>query len=326
VQICTDRRRGANAGPLPGQCLGMEESTSFTVRAALAGGATPGALRSTRLAAPFHGVRSTTEPFDTHTRCRAYASKMRRDAVFSSVTAARLWGIPLPLWVRDDIVHVATAHGTARPGGRGVHGTQFMSGSVRFAELAGLRVLSAEDTWASLASVLGLADLVAAGDFLVTTAFTSTAAPLTSVSELASVAARRRLRGRAIAEQAAGLVRVGALSRPESLTRVLAVTGGVPEPACNYRVSPLLMFDLGWPDLRFGLDYHGASHRSARQHAKDVARDDLARAHGWGAMQAGATDLFDAPFDLLTRLRSRLIERGAPVRPLVARKVALATR
>jgi hypothetical protein len=304
----------------------MEEGTSFTVRSALAGGATPGALRSTRLAAPFHGVRSITEPFDTHTRCRAYASKMRRDAVFCSVTAARLWGIPLPSWVRDDNVHVATAHGTARPGGRGVNGTQFMPASVRSVVLEGLRVLSAEDTWASLASVLGLADLVAAGDFLVTPKFASTAAPATSTSELVRVAARRRLRGRVLAERAAGLVRVGPLSRPESLTRMLAVTGGVPEPECNYRVSPLLMFDLGWPELRFGLDYHGASHRSARQHAKDVARGDLARAHGWGATQISAADLFDAPWDFLSRLRSRLIERGAVVCPLVARQVALATR
>ena len=283
-------------------------------------------MRSTRLAAPFHGVRSTTEPFDTQTRCRAYASKMRRDAMFSSVTAARLWGIPLPLWVRDDVVHVATAHGTARPGGRGVVGTQFMPGSVRSVELAGLRVLSPEDTWASLAPVLGLADLVAAGDFLVTSPFSSTAAPPASLADLARVAARRRLRGRVLAAQAARFVRVGPLSRPESLTRMLAVTGGVPEPECNYRVSPLLMFDLGWPELRFGLDYHGASHRSARQHAKDIARDDLAREHGWGAMQVGASDLFDAPFDLLARLRSRLIERGAAVRPLVARNVALAMR
>lgn len=43
-------------------------------------------------------------------------------------------------------------------------------------------------------------------------------------------------------------------------------------------------------------------------------------------MQISATDLFDSPFDLLARLRSRLVERGAAVRPLVARKVALAMR
>ncbi len=304
----------------------MEESTSFTVRAALAGGATPGALRSTRLAAPFHGVRSTSEPIDTITRCRAYVAKMRRDAVFSSVTAARLWGIPMPLWIRDDVVQVATAHGTARPGGRGVEGSQFMPGSVRTVELDGLPVLSPEDTWASLASVLALADLVAAGDFLVTPPFASTAEPTASVSDLVRVAARPRLRGRALATQAGGLVRVGPLSRPESLTRVLAITGGVPEPECNYVVSPLIMFDLAWPQFRFGLDYHGASHRSATQHAKDVGRADLARQDGWGSMQISAPDLFDAPFDLLGRLRSRLIERGAVVRPLAVRQVALARR
>ena len=304
----------------------MNENTSFTVRAARASGTTPGALRSTRLAAPFHGVRSTFEPVDTRTRCHAYAAKMRRDAVFSSVTAARLWGIPMPLWVRDDVVQVATPHGTARPGGRGVAGSQFMPGTVHPMEVDGLRVLSPADTWASLASVLELADLVAAGDFLVTSPFSSTAAPLASVDDLVRVAARPRLRGRALAAQAAALVRVGPLSRPESLTRVLAVTGGVPEPECNYAVSPLMMFDLGWPHVRFGLDYHGAVHRSATQYAKDVGRADLARQHGWGSMQISAPDLFDAPFDLLGRLRSRLIERGAVVGPLAVRQVALARR
>lgn len=304
----------------------MNETSSFTVRAALAGGATPGALRSSRLAAPFHGVRSTCEPVDNRSRCVAYAAKMRSDAVFSSVTAARLWGIPLPRWVPDDVVHVATPHGTSRPGGRGVSGSQFMPGTVRSVDLDGLRVLSPADTWASLASVLDLADLVAAGDFLVTPRFASAAVAPARVSDLLTVAAKARLRGRMLAMRAAGLVRVGPLSRPESLTRLLAITGGLPEPECNFALSPLMTFDLAWPDFRFGLDYHGASHRSATQHAKDVGRADLARQHGWDSMQVSATDLFDTPFDLLGRLRSRLIERGAAARPLAVRQVALARR
>jgi hypothetical protein len=103
---------------------------------------------------------------------------------------------------------------------------------------------------------------------------------------------------------------------------VLAISGGIPEPQCNLSLSPLLMFDLAWPRWAFGLDYHGATHRTPTQHARDVARSDLARQHGWEAMQITAVDLFDAPFDLLVRLRSRLAERGAAVRPFDARKVA----
>lgn len=201
-----------------------------------------------------------------------------------------------------------------------------MPGTVQIVEVDGLRVLSPVDTWASLAGVLGLADLVAAGDFLVTPAFGSSESALADPEDLVSVANRRSFRGVRLARFASEFVRVGPLSRTESLTRMLAVTGGLPEPVCNLRVSPLLTFDLAWDGYRLGLDYHGASHRSATQHAKDVARGDLARQIGWGSMQISATDLFDAPFDLLGRLRGRLLEHGAPIGRLDVRKVATARR
>jgi hypothetical protein len=304
----------------------MDDIPAFTVKDALARGVGVGALRSARWAAPFHGIRSTMEPRDAVTRCVVYATKMRTDAVFTSVSAARLWAIPLPAWIDDAAVHVAAPHGAARPAGRGVVGSVYQRSAVEIFELAGLRVLSPADTWASLASVLDLADLVAAGDALVTPAFASSHPAPTSIEELIDVTRRRRFRGVRLARRASELVRVGALSRPESLTRILAVTGGVPEPVCNLRVSPLLTFDLAWPQWGFGFDYQGASHRSATQYAKDVARGDLARQLGWGSMQASATDLFDTPYELLGRLRSRLTERGAPVGRLDVRQVATAKR
>lgn len=304
----------------------MHEPSAFRVRDGRARGATPGQLRSTRLAAPFHGVRSTFEPVTAAERCRVYAAKMRQDAVFTSVSAARLWGVPLPAWLADDLVHVAAPLGTARPGGRGVAGSLYLPGAVTVTEMDGLRMLSAADTWASLGTVLPLADLVAAGDFLVTPSFASSVAPATTLDELRAVAGRPGFRGARLARAAARLVRVGPLSRPESLSRVLVVSGGVPEPICNLRVSPLLTFDLAWPQWRLGFDYHGATHRSAAQHAKDVARGDLARQLGWAAMQASSDDLFDAPFDLLGRIRSRLAARGAPLAPIDVRKVVTARR
>lgn len=304
----------------------MDEPSAFTVRDALRRGVSVGELRSSRLVAPFHGVRTTFDPTDTRARCQAYAAKMRSDAAFTSVTAARLWGVPLPMWLPDDTVHVSAPHGSARPAGRGVAGSVHVAGAVRIVELEGLRVFSPAATWAALSTVLDLADLVAAGDFLVTVGFAGSAAALASLDELREITRRRRFRGVRLARRAASLVRVGSLSRPESLTRVLAVTGGVPEPACNLRVSPLVTFDLAWEPWRLGLDYHGASHRSATQHAKDVARGDLARQLGWGSMQVSAVDLFDAPFDLLGRIRSRLIARGAPVGRFDVRHIATARR
>ena len=304
----------------------MDDPPAFTVKSAIARGVTVGSLRSGRFAAPFHGVRATAEPADAGARCRAYATKMRGDAAFTSFSAARLWGIPLPAWVDDRVVQVASPYGGPRPTGRGVAGSLYVAGSVEIVVVDGLRVLSPRDTWASLASVLDLADLVAAGDFLVTPAFGSSRLPPADPSDLLEVARRRRFRGVRLARVAAELVRVGSLSRPESLSRILAVTGGVPEPRVNLRVSPLVTFDLAWPQWRLGFDYHGASHRSATQYARDVGRADVARELGWGSMQASATDLFDSPLDLLGRIRSRLSARGATLRPLDVRRVATARR
>jgi hypothetical protein len=304
----------------------MDDVAAFTYQQALARGMTPGFLRSPHLDAPFHGVRSMSAPQDGRVRARVYATKMRADAAFTGISAALLWGIPLPMWLDVELVHVAAPHGRARPGGRGVRGSLYMPGSVEVVELDGLRVLSPADTWASLAAHLGLADLVAAGDFLATPRFGSRRAAAVSLEELDEVARRRRFRGVTVAREAAALVRIGPLSRPESLSRVLAISGGLPEPECNVAISPLVTFDLAWPRWRLGYDYHGSSHRSPTQHAKDVSRSDLARRSGWESMQAAATDLFDAPFELLGRMRSRLAERGAPVGRLDVRKVALARR
>jgi hypothetical protein len=302
----------------------MDDTAAFTVRDAIASGVSAGALRSGRFVAPFHGVRATFESTDARSRCHAYAARMAARAAFTSLTAARLWGIPLPAWIPDDHVHVAVPHGTPPPGGRGVAGSSFASDRVRIVELDGLRVLSPADTWATLATRLDFADLVAAGDYLVTPGF-GRSRSLATVDDLRRVL-ERRFRGLVLARRALAAVRVGPLSRPESLTRVLATSGGVPEPVCNLRISPLVMLDLAWPQWRFGLDYQGSTHRSPTQHAKDVARADLVRAAGWHWMQATATDLFDHPFDLLGRLRVRLIERGAPVGRIDVRKVVTARR
>jgi len=302
----------------------MDLGGSFRVRDALRAGLTLGALRSRDLAAPFHGVRSTVEPTDVVGRCRAYAAKMRSDAAFTSFTAARLWGIPLPLSADVGVVHVATARGTARALGRGVVGIQYAADSIEVTELDGLRVLSPASTWVTLGADLGLADLVAAGDYLVTPPFGGSRAAPCEVEDLArAVGVQRRVNGRTL-HGALGLIRIGPLSRPESLTRVLAVTGGLPDPIPNLRVTPLLMFDLAWPQWRVALDYQGDSHRSASQFARDVRRIDDARHIGWDLMQVTKSDLFDHPFDLLGRLRSRLAERGAPVIVVPAAKVWLA--
>lgn len=180
--------------------------------------------------------------------------------------------------------------------------------------LDGLRLLSPASTWVSLGRVLELPDLVAAGDFLVTPEFGSRRAAVCTIDDLRRVLGLGRRVGAGRLRRAVELVRVGPLSRPESLARVLFLSAGLPEGIPNLRVSPLLMFDLAWPQWRVAFDYHGAHHRSASQHARDVRRLDLARDDGWSLLQATKADVFEHPFDLVGRLRGRLVERGATVR------------
>lgn len=299
----------------------MELGNSFRVRDAHVAGLARGALRSVHLAAPFHGVRSLTEPASVHERARAYAVKMRADAAFTGVTAARLWGAPLPADLPSDRLDVTTPHHGPRPLGRGVNGTQHEPSSVDVVEVGGLRLLTPASTWVALGRVLSMPDLVAVGDYLVTPSFGDPRPALSDPTELRRTLNLCRRLGAAGLRQALDLVQVGALSRPESLSRVLFATAGLPPALPNLRVSPLLMFDIAWPEWRVAFDYHGEHHRSATQHARDVGRLDVARQEGWALVQGTKSDLFEHPFDLIGRIRSRLIERGCAVRAVHPSKV-----
>ena len=301
---------------------GMNLGNSFRVGDALAGGIRPGSLRSTALATPFHGVRSLVEPSGVRERCLAYTVKMRADAAFTGVTAAQLWGIPLPNRVLDDRLEVTVPHASPRPLGRGIRGRQHDPRLVEIVEVDGLRVLSPASCGVALGAILPMPDLVAAGDYLVTSVFGDPRPPMCTVDDLRLAFALGRRSGAPRLREALALIQSGPLSRPESLARVLFVTAGLPHPIANLRISPLLMFDLAWPNWRVGFDYHGDHHRSASQHARDVGRLDVARRDGWALVQATKNDLFAQPFDLIGRVRGRLIERGAVIRPVHPSKMA----
>jgi hypothetical protein len=85
---------------------------AFSVADARAAGVSPRRLRGRDLTAPFHGVRMTRagmlppdagEPSDPSPeeraaleRIHAYAARMAEGTFFTHVSAARLWGLPLP--------------------------------------------------------------------------------------------------------------------------------------------------------------------------------------------------------------------------------------
>ena len=259
---------------------------------------------------PFHGIRMPLGSADQVSLCRAYALRMRGDAAFTSLTAAALWGIPLPAYVDPTRLHVSVLHGRPRPRSRGVLGSERLP-DVPVVELGGLQVLSPVATWASLARYLGVGDLIAAGDYLVGAHRRDA---LTSLDELLAVAERRE-RGAPRLRVAARRVRVGSQSRPESLSRVLFVASGIPEPTLNHPIPELGVFiDLAWEAARFGYEYQGSHHIAAAQHAADVRRQERVHDIDWLLMEATKYDLFDSPMDTVGRVASRLESRGVRIR------------
>lgn len=293
----------------------------FSTRAAIAAGVGEGRLRSRGLARPFHGVRIVaTDAMTLWQRIRSYQQRMPQSQHFSHVTAALIHGMPLPLpHESDPHLHVAAAPGAGFPRARGTVGHQpGESGTIVLT--SGCRVTSPVDTWCDLAEILSLDDLVAAGDFLITGDEPySGLAPLATRHELgAAVAARAGRRGIRRLIAALELVRYGPLSRMETLTRLLMLRGGLPEPALNHTIvdaagQVVAMVDLALPERRVAIEYQGDDHREKSRFRRDITRRERIEDQEWTVIYVSADDILRAPEATLARIRSRLRSRGAPV-------------
>lgn len=279
-------------------------------------------MRRRDLAIPFAGVRDHADrPVSTLSLCRAYATKMRRDAVFTHFTAAELWGLPLPPATAGEAprLHVSLPSGSRAVRSRGVtgHHLRFADGDV--SALCGIPVTSPARTWCDLAGRLPLDRLVAAGDRLLWRRD-----PLCTSDELLqtlrSYAGRR---GRVDRRTAIALLTDRADSAPESLLRARIIAAGLPRPRPNpvlHRAdgTVLGMPDLAFPGYRMALEYEGDHHRTeAAQWRADIRRVADFEDEGWHVTRATALDLAHGSRPLLARLARRLRERGwTPPPPL----------
>jgi hypothetical protein len=177
-------------------------------------------------------------------------------------------------------------------------------------------------TWCQLAPFLSREDLVAAGDYLVSGTRLrggSRSEPLCTVAQLeAAVIRMRGCRGSVKLTWAVVRVRVGVDSRPESLTRLLLVGAGIPEPVIDAPTEVddghlVLHADLTFVEWRTVLDYEGDGHRTnARTFRKDIERRELFESAGWRYFRVTADDVFVRPDVFVARVRRILIERGWP--------------
>lgn len=319
--------------PLPPELGGR----AFSVADAVEAGLTRGRLRSGDLASPFYGVRAPSERNQVARQgptfggdsapdvalldhCNAYARRLKPGEHFSHLTAARLWGVPLPSpFASDEPLHVSCFAPHRPPRTRGVVGHQLPHRADAIVRRFGVPVADAASTWVQLAALLPPAELVVAGDHLVLDPFVldpGDPRPFLSIEALAERLASFTGRGKRAATQSLVRVRVGAESRPETLLRLVLIDAGLPEPLLNQTLLDgagrfLGRVDLVYPGWRIVVEYDGDQHRtSTAQYERDGTRLDALRRAGWTVIQVRKTGLFVRPGVTVARVRTALQEAG----------------
>lgn len=292
--------------PLPRRLV----AAPFSTPDAIAAGVSAKQLRRGSLDRPFRGIRSLGHDLtQLDTLCRAYAVHMLPTHAFSHATAARLMGLPLPWRLEQQTeLHVSAAVPGRAPQVRGVIGHQFSGEPV--VSHRGVRITSPEATWVSLASMLGLADLVAVGDALVEGEY-----PWTTIDSLRA-AIVPGVRGAVKLREAADLIRLGVRSRPETHLRLTLIQAGLPEPVIAHPVwvpafRRFLHPDLSWPEWKVGMEYEGDGHRKDRwQFRHDISRVEAMVDIDWSLSRFSADDVYSSPPPALARARLRLEAHG----------------
>lgn len=319
--------------PLPPELSGR----AFSVADAVEAGLTRGRLRSGDLASPFYGVRAPSEHNQVARqrptfggdgmpdlalldRCNAYARRLKPGEHFSHLTAARLWGVPLPTaFTVDEPLHVSCFAPQRPPRTRGAVGHQLPHRADAVVRRFGVPVADAASTWVQLAALLAPAELVVAGDHVVLNPYLldpSDPRPFVSVEALAERLASFTGRGKRAAMQSLSRIRVGAESRPETLLRLLLIDAGLPEPLLNQTLLDgagrfLGRVDMVYAEWRLVVEYDGDQHRtSTTQYERDGTRLDALRRAGWTVIQVRKTGLFVRPSVTVARVRTALQEAG----------------
>ncbi|KHK95457.1 hypothetical protein LK09_18845 [Microbacterium mangrovi] len=288
----------------------------FRVRDALAAGVAKSRLRAADLEAPFWGVRrypgrapeEDAAPWEVRDaaarrRALAYVPRMVPGSFLVLMSAAALWGIPVPHRV-DAPVQVGVLLPHRAPRGGGVEGHAYAHHLVAIRDLDGVAVSSPASTWAQLGAVLGVHDLVAAGDGIVRVPRLAGGEPgdpasaLGTVEQLAAAIEAGRRTGIGRLREALPLIRVGASSRAETLVRLDLVEAGLPEPALDVEVRHgsgrlLGISDLAYPGLRIAVEYEGDQHRTdPRQWERDIEKYRAYERAGWAVVRLTARNVF----------------------------------
>lgn len=269
-------------------------------------------MRAKRFAQPYRGVRSSGPLNTVLDRARAYARKMRPEAFFSHVTAAVLWGIWLPLVLeRSEILHVSVPPGVRAPRDRLVKGHHLVPRKQQVVLHLGLRVAGEIETWCQLAQILGLEDLIVAGESLLA----KNRRHRRRLWELeAAVKAGDRPR-QALLNAALPLLREGVRSAMETRLRRLLVAAGLPEPLINQEIFDADGRRVGECDLvylaqKVVIEYEGGQHFEEQATLDDIEKYERLQDLGWRVIRVTKDDMRRRPQQTIDRVRRALVQRG----------------
>lgn len=303
---------------------------AFLTREAHAAGVSPSRLRASDLEHPFRGVIARRDAGASRGQEAAhlrlidqYAARMRPCEFFSHVSAALLWGLPLPFSVlRALLLDVSVHHPLRASRSQKIRGHQMRSElvSVVTHPLTGYRVTSPASTWATLGSVLtDTYDLVAVGDAVVRVPVLSDHAPaLATVEQLERATAAGSRTGVGRLREALPRIRTGAWSRTETWTRLLLVDAHLDEPVCNLALPGVIgsrrYLDLAYPQWKIAIEYEGVHHLvDPRQWDRDIHRYERLVTEGWIVIRVTSEQLFGAPGSVIARVVRAIESRSSAV-------------
>ncbi|PTT18539.1 hypothetical protein DBR36_09210 [Microbacterium sp. HMWF026] len=206
-------------------------------------------------------------------------------------------------------MHVSARPPAREPRTRGVVGHRLDVASDFLTLRHGLPVPTPAETWAELASLHGVDDLVAVGDAILTRR-------LADDADLEDAARRISRRGSADLRTALPLLRAGSESPRESLLRLILIRAGLPEPELNRDLRDgetgrfIARLDLSYPRYRVAVEYDGRQHADLRQFRRDADRWPAIAAQGWVLVRVVDHHLRDPAGRVVAPVESALRARG----------------
>lgn len=277
-------------------------------------------LEATDMRRVSHGVivsPNAHAPESLLDRCVQLLPILRPHHFISRRTASQIHGLPVSPPQR---IEVASRWPHRAPQRDEILGHRIRTSNIRVIERKGVQIASPVDAWCQLAPVCSVQDLVIAGDALLTPKLMVGGGrrhtALATIEDLHEAVTRyRSSHGASIRKQALKLLRYPVDSPAETLTRLLIVRAGLPEPVVQCPVpvhGRILHADLGYPEQRIAIEYEGRYHfeGGVEQARFDVERWELMHEAGWRVLRVTARDL-RSPDGFLRRLVLALDTRSS---------------